>query len=135
MSKERFTVEILRSGQPRAYADTENEYLITVETEGWATRTLAPGFRGGNLDELIGREESARKAGRMFGGYSPAEHRKMRREWALKVVRGLCQDFRERGDDDGRTGMDAHFYPTLKRLDIDEKAGTIRALIVEAYTD
>lgn len=132
---ERYTVETLRSGQPRAYADTEREYLISVEWKGYADKNLRPGFPGGNLDKLIAREESARAEGRMHGGYSPAEHRKQRRDWALKVLRSLCQNFREKDDDDGRTGMDAHFYPTLRSLALDENAGTIRALIIEPFTD
>lgn len=132
---DRYTVEVLRSGQPRAYADTEREYLISVEHQGYLDKELRAGFPGGNLDETIKREEADRKAGRMYGGCSPEDHRKQRRDYALKIVRGLCQNFREKGDEDGRAGMDAHFYPTLRRLDIDEKAGTIRALIIEAYTD
>lgn len=133
----RYTVTVLRSGQPRPYADTEREYLIKVEDTGWKpTETkFEPWLMHGNLDQRIAEEEAARKAGRMFGGNSPDELRKMQRDWALKIIRALCQDFREPNDNDGRTGMEAHFYPTLKRLDINQAAGEIRVLIIEPYTD
>jgi len=31
--------------------------------------------------------------------------------------------------------MEAHFYPTLRSLRIDAKAGTIHVLIIEPFTD
>lgn len=131
----RYTVEILRSGQPRAYADTENEYLITVEHQAWNAQVLSPWVMHGDVETTIKREEAARAAGRMAGGYPPDALRKQQRDWALKLVRALCQNFREKTDGDGKVGMDAAFFPTLKRLTIDHNAGTIRALIVEMYTD
>lgn len=131
----RYTVEVLRSGQPRPYADTEREYLISVETKGYLDKELHAGFPDGNLDETIAQEEDDRKSGRMFGGYPPDALRKRRRDYALSLVRSLCQNFREPNDDDGRKDMEAHFYPTLRKLHIDEAAGTIRALIVEPFTD
>lgn len=131
----RYTVEILRSGQPRAYADTEREYLITVEGTKWGEEGLGPWVLCGDVEATIKREEADRAAGRLFGGYPPAELRAMQRKWAIGLVRSLCQHFREKNDNDGKTGMEAHFYPTLKSLTIDHKAGTVRAFIVEPFTD
>jgi hypothetical protein len=71
----------------------------------------------------------------MSGGFPAAELRSQQVAWAKKIVRALCQDFREKDDQDGKTGMEAYFYPTLKSLTIDHRAGTIRAFIVEPYTD
>lgn len=133
--KKTYEVETIRSGQPRAYADTEREYLITVRSECYGEDGLRPWLMHGDVEAQIAKDEAARKAGTMFGGMQPDALRKSQRDWAKKVVRGLCQNFREKDDDDGRTGMDAHFFPTLKSLKIDPKAGTIHAFIVEPYTD
>lgn len=38
----RYTVEVLRNGQPRAYADTEREYLVTVEVDEFGKNGLHP---------------------------------------------------------------------------------------------
>ena len=107
MTKTTYEVQVLRSGQPRAYADTEREYLITVLRDGkpWLMHQDVPSIRPQTVD------------------------------WAKAIVRALCQPFRETGDDDGREGMEAHFYPTLKSLSLNSEAGTIRALIIEPYTD
>ena len=131
-----YSVETLRNGQPRAYADTEREYLITVKSTQYGKDGLFPWVQNGDVEARIAREEADRKAGRMSGGYPPDELRKQQREWAKGLVRALCQqNFREKDDDDGRTGAEAHFYPTLKSLDIDHRAGTVRALIIEPFTD
>jgi len=130
-----YSVEVLRSGQPRAYADTEREYRITVKASRYGEEGLHPWLMHGDLDERIKREEAARAAKRMYGGLSPDELRNEQREWAKKIVRALCQNFREPNDDDGRSGMEAAFYPTLKWLKLDQKAGTIHAFIIETYTD
>lgn len=130
-----YSVETLRSGQPRAYADTEREYLITVQSTQYGKDGLHPWLLHGDVEARIKKEESMRASGQMRGGTPPDGLRQEQREWAKKIVRGLCQNFREKDDDDGRTGMDAHFYPTLKWLKLDHKAGTIHAFIVEPYTD
>ena len=52
--------------------------------------------------------------------------------WAKKLVRALCMDFREQGDNDGRTGIGADFYPHLVSLDVDE--GIIEVEIRRMYT-
>lgn len=124
-----YTVETIRSGQPRAYADTENEYRITVQ------RNQRPWLMYGELEKRIAEEEGWRKEGKMMGGTPPDVLRKERDDWAKKIARSLCQNFREKNDDDGRTGMDAHFYPTLKWMKLDDKAGTIHVLIIEPFTD
>lgn len=131
----RYTVAVLRSGQPRAYADTEREYLITVEREHYGREGFFPWMNGGDVEAVIKQEEAARADGNMFGGYPPDKLRTMQKDWAKSLVRALCQNFRERGDDDGKVGMEAHFFPTLKSLKIDPVAGTVRVLIIEPFTD
>lgn len=130
-----YAVEVLRSGQPRPYADTEREYLITVKAPKYGEKDPVPWLMFGDVEARIRKDEAARAAGKMQGGQKPDELRKGQREWAKKIVRALCQNFREKDDDDGRTGMEAHFYPTLKWLKLDAAAGTIRAFIIEPYTD
>lgn len=130
-----YSVQILRSGQPRAYADTEREYLVTMQSTQYGKDGLHPWVQYGDVETRIKKEELARAEGRMSGGDSPDKLRSNQRDWAKKIVRSLCQNFREKDDDDGRTGMDAHFYPTLSSLKIDPSAGTIHALIIEPYTD
>lgn len=133
--KKHYTVETLRAGQPRAYADSEYECLITITAEHYGDKELKPWLYLEDVEERIRREEADRKAGRMAGGQSPEQLRKGQREWALRLVRALFRNCREKGDDDGRSGMEAYFYPTLKSLSLDPKAGTIRALIIEPFTD
>jgi hypothetical protein len=130
-----YSVKTLRSGQPRAYADTEREYLIACRSTQYGKQGLHPYVLYGDIEKQIKHEEAERAAGRMSGGMSPDQLRKAQRDWALKLVRALCQNFREKNDDDGRTGMEAHFYPTLETLTVDASAGTIRAFIIEPYTD
>ncbi len=129
-----YEIETIKSGQPRPYADTEREYKITVKGERYGKKGLYPYLLYGNLDERIKKEESARAAGKMSGGLSPEELRKRQLDWAKKIVRALCQDFRERDDNDGRSGMEAAFYPTLEWIKLDQKAGIIHVFITEAYT-
>jgi hypothetical protein len=108
----RYTVETIRSGQPRPYADTEREYRIFVEVKPQYApepKEFQPWLQGGDVTE--------------------------QRLWAKRVIRALCCDFREADDKDGRTGMEAAFYPTLKVLELNPAQGTIHCLIVEAYTD
>ena len=130
-----YTVEVIRSGQPRPYADTEREYLITVKAPKYGKDGLHPWLMYGDVESRIKREEADRAAGRMMGGSPPDELRKQQREWAQKIIRALCQNFREKDDDDGRKDMEAYFYPTLKWLKLDAVAGTIHAFIVEPFTD
>lgn len=137
---ERYVIETLRSGQPRPYADTEREYHIKVERMaeyGQNKGQWEPWLRYGEVEAQIVRESKARAEGKLSGGYSPEQLRKQARDWALKIVRALCQNFREKGDDDGMVEgtMEAHFFPTLKSLKIDGKAGTITAFIIEPFTD
>lgn len=42
ITKTQYTVDVLRSGQPRAYADTERDFLITVTHTHWQTKETAP---------------------------------------------------------------------------------------------
>lgn len=135
MTTTTYSVEILRSGQSRAYADTEREYLITVKSTQYGKDGLHPWLMYGDVENRIQREEADRAVGLLSGGETPDQLRKGQREWAKKIVRTLCQNFRETDDDDGRTGMGAHFYPTLKWMKLDARAGTIHVFIVEPYTD
>lgn len=130
-----YCVETLRSGQPRAYADTEMEYLITIKSTAYGKDGLHPWTLHGDLEKRIREEETLRAQGKMIGGHSPEQLRAQQREWAVNLVKALCHKFRETSDQDGRTGMEAHFYPTLKSLAVNPSDGTIRAFIVEPYTD
>lgn len=132
-----YSVEILRSGQPRPYADTEREFRITILSTDFAGKASEPKpwLMCGDVEARIAREEADRKAGRMSGGMSPDQLRKSQRDWAKGIVRALCQNFREKDDDDGRKDMEAYFYPTLKFLKLDGQAGTIHVFIIEPYTD
>lgn len=137
---ERYLVETLRSGQPRPYADTEREYRITVERTndyGPEKGQWKPWLMFGDVEAQIRSEEKMRAEGKLHGGYTPDQLRKQQRDWCLKIIRSLCQNFREKGDNDGKTEgtMEAHFYPTLKSLKINPNTGTILAFIVEPYTD
>jgi len=136
MTKTRYEVIELQAGQPRAYADTEYEYLIKIVRTGWGTNAgiFEPWTLFGGVEARVKQDDAMRLAG-TGGRMSVDEMNEGQRDWAKKIVRALCRNFREHGDDDGMTGMDAHFYPTLKRLDIDAAKGEIRALIVEAYND
>ena len=133
----RYTIETIRSGQPYAYADTIREYVIRGEEifSSPPPSVRKPYLPFGDVEAQIRRDTAMRERGEMSGGYSLDQLRAAQRREVLKLVRGLCGDFRERGDEDGRTGMEAHFYPTLQSLVIDGKAGTIRVVIVEPFTD
>ena len=130
-----YSVKTLRSGQPRPYADTEREYLITITSTKYGENGLSPWVLYGDIEARINEEATFRAQGKMYGGMSPEQLREGQRDWAKRIIRGLCQDFREKDDDDGKTGMEAHFYPTLQSLVIDHRAGTIRVLIIEPFTD
>ena len=134
----RYTVETLKSGQPRPYAAHQFEYRITVEQEPYdKPGTLSPWLILGDVENQIAREEADRKAGRMSGGTPPDELRKLQRDWAKKIVRALCPEgFREKGDDDGivEDSSMAAFTNTLKSLRLDPSEGTIQVLITREYT-
>lgn len=138
MSRIIYTVDTLRAGQPRAYADSEYEYKITVQREAeWGPNKgkVEPWLLGGDVEAQIRRDEAARAAKTMFGGYSPEQLRQQQREWARSILTALARRHREASDKDGKEGAEAFFWPTLKWLRMDGKAGTIHALIVEPYTD
>lgn len=125
----RYTVTTLRSGQPRPYADTEHEYLVTIESASSEAVPMSPWIPGGDVEARIRKEACLESSGE-------ADALRIRQTlWAKAVVRALCRNFRETGDNDGLNGMAAHFAPTLKTLTINYAKGEIRALIVEAYTD
>ena len=125
----RYTVDTIRSGQPRAYADHIHEYLITIEHEKYGKAGLHPWVEGGDVEERIKREEADRAAGRMSGGYPPDALRKQQADWAKALVRALCRNFREKDDPANDWAS-----PKLASLKVDHKAGTVRAVITEAYT-
>lgn len=125
-----YLVDCLRSGQPRPYADHANEYLITIR-QGVHGKPEAPEpwVLMGDVEGTIRRDEAMRAAGTMFGGDTPDGLRKQQLDWAKALVRALCHDFKEKGDE-------GHNWAswTLARLTIDPHAGTIRALITAEYT-
>lgn len=135
LSETTYSVQVMRSGQPRAYADTEREYLIAVKSTFHGNDGLRPWLLYGDIEKRIAEETKARATGRLSGGETPEQLRATQRKWALGLVRALCQNFREKDDDDGRKGTEAHFFPTLKWLKLDPKAGTIHAFIIEPFTD
>lgn len=141
MVKWRYTTETIRAGRPRPYADHEYEYIIKHEYEYIIKCEVnspygkpeergvwKPGLKLGDIEKRISEEEKARAEGRMFGGQSPDELRKSQRDWAKGIIRALCHDFKE--PEEGEW-----YSPTLRRLDLDSKTGTIRAFITTAYTD
>lgn len=103
-----------------AYADTERECLITIKAEQYGKEGFHPWLMYGDVEA---------------GGETPDQLRKSQREWAKKIVRALFQNFREKGDDDGKIEGSMDFYPTLKSLTLDAKAGTIKAFIIEPFID
>lgn len=112
-----YAVTTLRSGeQAENYAPHVWEYRVKVEKDGKPYLPYAT--------------EGIKKLG--YPGDAIAA---MQRDWAKRIVRGLCCNFREAGDNDGRTGMDAHFYPTLEKLEIDHERGEIHVVIEQPYTD
>lgn len=108
----RYTVKTFcHDFQPTPYSDHVSRFLILVERP----RTR----RDGTIVWETWQQPQA-----------PAD---VIRPWALRLVRTLCMDFREKGDDDGRTGLDAALYPHLKDLDV--KDGIIEVEIRRVYTD
>lgn len=110
-------MEIIRAGQPRAYANSEFECLIKVEFAAF-DQEYKPWCQYGNrmdIPDLVARRDA----------------------WAKSIVKLLFRSFREAGDQDGKKegSMDAHFAATLKWLKLDAAKGEIRALIVEPFTD
>jgi len=133
-----YTVETIRSGQPRPYADSEYECRITVkERAEWGPQKgqMVPWVLYGDVEARIKQEEQDRAQKRLIGGEMPDAMRKRQADWAKTIVRTLFHEFREKDDADGRTGMAAYFYPTLKWLRIDATNGQITAFIVAPYTD
>jgi hypothetical protein len=117
----RFSVQVLRSGQPRAYADTEREYKVLcerwqdwgkAEEQGWKP-SIPLHMNGLKCDE---------------NGVPTDPHA---RETIDNIVRGTCQRFWRSASEPGATWA----HPILKWMKVDSKAGIIHVLIIEAYTD
>ena len=105
---------------------------MTPTTITYAVTTLRGGEQAGNWEPHVWEYRvKVEKDGKPYLPCSPS----MRREWAKRIVDALCYHFREVGDDDGLTGMDAHFYPTLEKLEIDHERGEIHVVIEQPYTD
>lgn len=135
---ETYMVETIRAGQPRPYADTEDECRITIKQMAeWGPNKgeMVPWVAYGDVEEHIRRDEADRAAGRLLGGEASDEIRKRQKEWAKRIVRTLFKEFREAGDDDGVKGPGAYFFPTLKWIRVDASKGQITALIVTPYSD
>src|ERR1700680_2092133 len=100
-----YTIETIKDGQqPKPYAPHQWEYLITRKETQFGKEGLFPNLPAwGNDEELKG--------------------------WAKKLVKAICINFRERNDNDGKTGMDAEFFPTLESIECDREAGSIRVKI------
>ena len=116
MSHTRYTVDVVRSGQPRAYADTEHEYIVHVEQNraGWKT----PGSPDDWHPWLY-------PAGTDDAG------KKWFQNWCDTVVKAVCQNFYRKSDEPGADWAS----PILRWMRVDHAEGTIHAYITEAYTD
>ena len=111
-----YSVTVIRSGQPRPYADTEHEYLIKGE---YFNRYAAPQQR---TEWLPFSHQSA--------GVDGVPSEKYELDACDRFVQGLVGKY-YRHTDEGY----GWFEPTLEWMKIDHKAGTIHLLISEAYTD
>ncbi len=116
MKQRRFTVDIVRSGQPRAYADTEHEYIVHVEQNkaAWLKPESPEDWQPWLYPE--GNDERGKK---WF------------QDWCDTVVKALCQKFYRTTHDDGADWAS----PMLKWMRVDHEKGTIHVFITEAYTD
>jgi hypothetical protein len=114
-SKRRVTVEIIRSGQPRAYADTETLARLTFEKQ--------PQYGPGSKDPDAPFEPRTYKQQPMID--------MMIRETVKPAIKALVGNFYEETDIDPRPDWAS---PMLKRL-IEVEPGVWEVLIVSAYTD
>jgi len=121
MSKVRFTAETIKSGQPRPYADTEREYVVTVEREvqRWMQHDKYKGTKVGEWIPWLYPEGTDDNGKKWF------------QNWCDMVVKATCQNFYRKMDDPGACWAS----PILKWMRIDHEKGTIRVFITEAYTD
>lgn len=119
----RYSVKIIRSGQPRAYADTEREYLIFFERyQEWGLPpkkdTWSPAVPG------------------IFGGIAVDENGvptdSNARQQLDKLVKALTQRYFRREDNDPNAGWHS---PFLKWMKVNKEEGTIHIFITEEYTD
>ena|ERR1035438_7060867 len=107
----RYSVEVLRSGQPRPYADTEHEYKIYCErNQTWGK----PEERGWKpfLPFSSGLSE-IEKQGRID-----------------QLIQSVTMKMFWRKDTQPNWS-----YPLLKWIKLDEKLGVIHVFITEEYTD
>jgi hypothetical protein len=102
----RFSVEIVRSGQPRPYADTEREYKVLCE-----------------MYQTWGKPEEI--------GWHPIPTNEYGSKKIDDIVRGTCQNFYRSEEEPGACWAS----PILKWMKIDGAAGIIHVFIKEAYTD
>ena len=71
MSKMTYTIETLRAGQPRPYADSEYEYRITVSREldyGAHKGQMKPWLLLGDVETQIRKDEAMRRRPRLMSG-------------------------------------------------------------------
>ena len=104
----------------------------TVKTKMFDLQLVAFGDHFSKFEILVERNVDANGATgwkHWQPGMPRSEHSM---NWAKRLVKALCQDFREKGDEDGRTGMDAAMFPHLADLDVE--AGLIKATIRRSYT-
>lgn len=142
MMQTRYTVEVLHSGQDRPYANTVNEYRVTCEMfRTWGLPPERdkwhPWLMFGDIDATKAKEIQDERSGRCIVSRSGttrdeyfAGEKRRQLEWAKKIVKTLCQNFFEQGEDGANWAS-----PMLNFIHLDAKAGTINARITEAYTD
>jgi len=117
MNQTRYTVEVVRSGQPRAYADTEREFIVHVEQNKAAWK--APGSPEEWHPWLYPKDSD------------PAGSNKYFNDWCDKIVKAVCQNFFRSSTELGADWAS----PILKWMRVDHAKGTIHVFIIEAYTD
>ena len=121
MNKLRFTVETVRSGQPRPYADTEREYIVTVEREieQWMRHDKYKDTKVGEWHPWL------------YGSAEDSAGKKWFDDWCDRIVKALCQNFYRSVDEPGADWASS----MLKWMRVDRDKGTIHVFITEAYTD
>lgn len=119
----RYSVQVLRSGQPRPYANTEREFKIYCERyQGYGLPPdkdkwhpfYPPGTAGNEVDS------------------NGVPTNKYNRDLLDRFVKGVTQNYYREEDNDPAANWAS---PFLKWMRINREAGTIHLFITEEYTD
>jgi hypothetical protein len=110
----RYSVQRIRAGQPRPYADSEYEYLVKVEH-----------FQRYGKDP---EERNKWVPWLPIASNTPTEAEQKQLD---HIVKGVCQNFYRTMSEPGSDWAS----PILQWMRVDKMNGTIHLLIKEAYTD